>query len=137
MFTRHDCITFWVILLLPLFLAIFTHKQIVIRVESNDKRDPYAKQISEINERVIWLDARSEEKFQAEHIPAAIHFALKNWESSLEKLFAVYESNLSIVVYCDANCESSKDVAQRLRKELKVENIFYLEGGFAAWQNRK
>ncbi len=137
MFSRDDFIIFLVILFLPLFLALFTHNQIPFSVEIKDKKEPYVKKISEIPAKVIWLDARTIDKFQTQHIPSAIHFELTNWEFSLEKLFAVYEPNFDIVVYCDASCTSSKEVAKRLRQELKVENIFYLEGGFTAWQNKK
>lgn len=84
---------------------------------------------------VIWLDARSIEAFEEEHIPGAIFFDESNWDSGV---FALMEAWLSqprpIVIYCgSASCGTSKRVAERLRESLPEAEIYSLKGGWDAW----
>lgn len=84
---------------------------------------------------VIWLDARSMEEFEEDHIPGALYF---NEGSSDSVLFALMEAWLSeprpIVIYCgSASCGTSKRVAERLLESLPEAEIYSLKGGWGAW----
>lgn len=85
---------------------------------------------------VIWLDARSMEEFETDHIPGALYFNEGSWDSGL---FALMEAWLGqprpIVIYCgSASCGTSKRIADQLRVSLPEAEIYTLKGGWDAWQ---
>lgn len=85
---------------------------------------------------VIWLDARSVEEFETDHIPGALYFSEGSWDSGL---FALMEAWLGkprpIVIYCgSASCGTSKRIADQLRSSVPEAEIYTLKGGWDAWQ---
>ncbi|MCM8532864.1 MAG: rhodanese-like domain-containing protein [Lentisphaeraceae bacterium] len=85
---------------------------------------------------VLWLDARSKSKYEKEHVPEALFVSFADWEASLAKIFENYSDEQVIVVYCNEDCSTSKNIASQLRQELGNEQVYYLIGGFDAWQSR-
>ena len=89
-------------------------------------------------ENVIWIDARSEAKFQADHIPGALRISTDNFESAVPSLFDVWTPRHRIVVYCDGvQCGLSRTIADRLKQEAGMSDVYVLHGGWDSWQARK
>jgi len=84
---------------------------------------------------VIWLDARPDEEYAAQHVPGALSLNEDRWEELLPKFMAVWQQGARVVVYCDSQrCDASRAVAVRLRHELRIDNVFVLQGGWTAWR---
>ena len=81
--------------------------------------------------KIQWIDARSPEAYATGHYGDALNLTEDNWEQDLEAVLLEWYPEDTIVVYCDGGgCESSRAVAMRLRKELGVSSIFWLEEGW-------
>jgi rhodanese-related sulfurtransferase len=88
-------------------------------------------------ENVLWVDARSIEDYDAEHVPGALPLNLENWDELFPKFLDQWVPDKKVVVYCSAaTCELSREVAERLRKN-SVSSVFVLKGGWEAWKMRK
>lgn len=80
---------------------------------------------------VIWVDARSNEEFEAGHYSGAIHIDESDWDSGLVVLMDRWlEAPRPIVIYCGSeDCGSSRRLADRLRQALPEGEIYSLKGG--------
>jgi rhodanese-related sulfurtransferase len=85
---------------------------------------------------VIWLDARTIEEFEADHIPDALFFDEGDWDTGLMTLMNAWLMQpRPIVVYCGSeSCGTSQRVAEGLRAALPDAEIYSLKGGWDAWQ---
>lgn len=85
---------------------------------------------------VVWVDARSAAAFATEHIPGA--FSLNEDKWNLLPLALGFQPAQPIVVYCDSvECNASRQVAGRLRKELGAKKVWVLKGGWQSWKAGK
>ena len=83
---------------------------------------------------VLWVDARTEEAYQRQHVPGAILLNEGDWEKQLPGFLAAWQPGAQIIVYCDSQaCDASQAVALRLQRELKLNEIHVLQGGWATW----
>jgi rhodanese-related sulfurtransferase len=82
---------------------------------------------------VVWVDARPEDMFKIGHIPGALNLNRTNWGKSLSQLFGFYAPGKEIIVYCSAGCSESEEIANQIRN-LGLDPVLVLEGGFDAWQ---
>jgi rhodanese-related sulfurtransferase len=82
---------------------------------------------------VVWVDARPEVAYKEGHVPGAVSLDEEKWDTGLEKLFETWQPERLIVVYCNAGCEASHKVADKLR-DLGLDPIFVLKGGYEAWK---
>jgi rhodanese-related sulfurtransferase len=82
----------------------------------------------------IWIDARSDEEFQRNHVPGAILLNEDRWNDLLGPFLATWSPDKKVVVYCSSqSCNASREVARRLREEAQLKNVFVLEGGWEEW----
>lgn len=89
-------------------------------------------------ESVTWIDARTAEAFEAEHIPGALLLNEADWDERFEAFILNWDGQSTLVVYCDSRiCTASKGVAERLRSALDTEAVHVLKGGWEAWLNRE
>ena len=87
---------------------------------------------------VLWVDARSAERFSAAHIPGAMNLSEERWEEGLPGLVEHWQPGTPVLVYCDAlDCQASTQVARRLAVELGIDQVHILTGGWPAWQEAK
>jgi rhodanese-related sulfurtransferase len=85
----------------------------------------------------LWVDARSAEEYESDHVPGAISLNLENWDQLFPKFLDRWIPEKKVVVYCSAaTCELSREVAERLRKS-GISSVFVLKGGWEAWKTRK
>lgn len=87
---------------------------------------------------VLWVDARPAAQYETGRLDGAINVSLDSWEAGFEALIMDWEPDSDIVVYCDGEgCQLSRETAERLRRELGSDRVFWLEGGIQAWENFK
>ena len=87
---------------------------------------------------VLWVDARKAEAYKAEHIPGAISLNESEWEQRLPGLMEAWRPGQRVIVYCDTQeCDASQAVALRIRRELNLQDVFVLKGGWTAWQQER
>ncbi len=83
----------------------------------------------------LWLDARSEEQFTRGHVPGAMLLNEDDWHSLLPPVLGAWSPERKLVVYCSRQtCDASHVVAERLRKEAGLPNVYVLEGGWEEWE---
>jgi len=52
----------------------------------------------------------------------------------LPQFLATWSPGKKVVVYCSTqSCDLAREVAERLRKEAQLPDVFVLEGGWEAW----
>ena len=86
----------------------------------------------------MWVDARPDNEFEADHIPGAIPLNEDRWNELLPQFLAQWTPEKHIVVYCSSkSCNLAEDVAKRLRDEAKLPNdIRVLSGGWEEWVSK-
>jgi rhodanese-related sulfurtransferase len=85
----------------------------------------------------IWLDARPDEDFAHDHVPGAILLNEDRWNELLPQFLTVWSPEKKVVVYCSAqSCNAAREVAQRLRDQAQLKNVFVLEGGWEEWRKK-
>lgn len=82
---------------------------------------------------VVWVDARAQTDYDNGHITGAVLLNEENWDFLLGGVFEVWQPDKPIVVYCNAGCQSSEKVAQRLR-DMGMEPVYFLRDGYEAWK---
>jgi rhodanese-related sulfurtransferase len=84
---------------------------------------------------VLWVDARPTEEYEKAHIPGALSLNEDNWNGLLPPLLAEWSPDRKVVVYCSRkSCNASHDVAERLRNEAGLKNVYVLPGGWEEWE---
>jgi rhodanese-related sulfurtransferase len=82
----------------------------------------------------LLVDARSPAAYEREHIPGALPLSEAEWEQRLPEVIKAWRPGRPVVVYCDdSDCGASEAVARRLRRELGIDQVFVLKGGWGAW----
>jgi rhodanese-related sulfurtransferase len=85
-------------------------------------------------ENVIWVDARPDQDFARDHVPGALSLNEDRWNELLPQFLDGWSPGKRVVVYCSAeSCDLAREVAERLRKEAQIPDVFVLEGGWEAW----
>ena len=88
-------------------------------------------------DNVLWVDARSADDYEAEHVPGALLLNLESWDELFPKFLDQWTPEKKVVVYCSAaTCELSREVAERLRTN-GISSVFVLKGGWEAWKAGK
>ena len=83
---------------------------------------------------VLWVDARPDAQFEAEHIPNAQQLNEDSWSELLPQFLAVWSPEKRTVVYCSSQtCAVSHEVARRLRGETQLQEVYVLHGGWEAY----
>ena len=86
-------------------------------------------------QNVLWVDARPDADYARAHIPGAVSLNEDRWDELLPGLLDHWDTTRKIVVYCSSlSCQTSHDVARRLREEAGLSNVFVLQGGWESWQ---
>lgn len=85
--------------------------------------------------QALWLDARPDAQFEAAHVPGAIQLNEDRWNELLPVALKEWSPARTTVVYCSSqSCGASREVAERLRKEAGLKQVFVLDGGWESWQ---
>jgi rhodanese-related sulfurtransferase len=89
-------------------------------------------------DRVLWVDARSREKYDRAHIPGAVLLNEDEWSTLLPAFIDAWDPDVPVVVYCDGgSCDASHAIAERLREEIpQIQKLHVLKGGWSAWSGK-
>ncbi len=88
----------------------------------------------DLRDRVLWVDARPPAEYELAHIPGAIALHEETWDEELGALLDVWTPEKVVVVYCSTlSCQTSHDVAKRLREEVALKDVRVLAGGWESW----
>ncbi len=84
---------------------------------------------------VIWIDARTHERYAEGHVPGA---HLLNEEGFHDQLFDLLDvlqtAERPVVIYCSGQrCEASRKIRTQLRTQFPLEDVWILKGGWPAW----
>ena len=89
-------------------------------------------------QNAVWVDARPDEEFVHDHVPGALSLNEDRWNELLPEFLATWSPGKKVVVYCSAeSCDLAREVAERLRKEAQIPDVFVLEGGWEAWLKKR
>ena len=84
---------------------------------------------------LLWIDARHGTAYATEHIPEALPLDLDSWDAQIVEVIARWQPGMRVVVYCDDSaCSSSRQVAERLRRDYQFDDVWLLHGGWSSWQ---
>lgn len=87
------------------------------------------------SDQIIWIDARSRKDYEAGHIKGALLINEDCYYVQIGALVQIYNKSLTPIVYCSMEaCDSSKNIAILLKKEVGADNILVLHGGWEAVQ---
>ena len=85
-------------------------------------------------ENALWIDARPLADYKLDHIPGALPLNEDAWREMLPAVLDAWNSDQKIVVYCSSlSCQTSHEVARRLREEVGLPQVFVLQGGWESW----
>jgi rhodanese-related sulfurtransferase len=89
-------------------------------------------------DNAIWVDARSDEEFDHDHVPGAASLNEDRWNELLPQFLERWSPEKRVIVYCSAeSCNAAREVAKRLRDEAQIKNVFVLQGGWEEWLRKK
>lgn len=82
----------------------------------------------------IWVDARPDDEFAADHVAGAFSLNEDRWNELLPQFLPNWSPGKKVVVYCGAqSCNAARDVAKRLHDEAQLKDVFVLQGGWEEW----
>ncbi len=85
--------------------------------------------------QVLFVDARPPERYEAGHIPTAVRLTAAEWDSLVPKFLDAWEPDKAVVVYCEGGtCDTSREIAERIKRDLQIQSVYYLQGGYPAWR---
>jgi rhodanese-related sulfurtransferase len=81
----------------------------------------------------LWVDARPDDQYAQGHFPNALPLNESGWDKQLRPVLEKWSEEKKIVVYCSTqSCGTSREIADRLRKQAQLKNVFVLDGGWEA-----
>jgi rhodanese-related sulfurtransferase len=85
-------------------------------------------------DEVLWVDARSREDYDKEHIPGAVLLTEDDWDEEIEDVLNEWLPEMKVVVYCSSlACQESHKVRERLL-EYGLTEVYVLKGGWETWK---
>ncbi|HEY0946171.1 MAG TPA: rhodanese-like domain-containing protein [Opitutaceae bacterium] len=125
-----------VLALAPAVLTAWLHPR---RPDWVQLRHPVAElPLAEVRQRfpdALWVDARKAADYARDHVSGAVLLNEDAWDEQLGGFVEAWRPGQGVVVYCDsAGCGASRLVAERLRRELGVDDVVVLQGGWAGWR---
>jgi rhodanese-related sulfurtransferase len=86
------------------------------------------------NGNVLFVDARSQEKYEDGHIPGAVSLPVGQFDELIGSFLDQHAAARSIVTYCSGRtCEDSHHLA-RLLSESGFDNVRVFIDGFPGWE---
>jgi rhodanese-related sulfurtransferase len=84
--------------------------------------------------RIVLVDARDKNAFDAGHIPGAVSLPLAELNQKIGDFMAKYAKTTALVVYCsNINCHMSHSLAATLTQQHGYADVREMPGGYAEW----
>lgn len=94
--------------------------------------------IKKLSQNAIIVDARSPAEFADAHIEGAINLSEEKFDTQLGDFLDAWTPESTIIVYCgNAQCNSSRNIANRLKNECEIKNVFVLKDDWRKWKSSK
>lgn len=90
-------------------------------------------QRTQSNSSVVLLDVRSEEEYQAGHLPNAINIPISEFEKGIPDV--PFAKDTTTVVYCRSGPRANR--VQQLLKQAGYSGVYDMRGHFTKWQDMK
>lgn len=87
----------------------------------------------------VFIDSRDQDIYQEGHIRGALNIPSSPEPMSNTKIgesMAILFSEKELVMYCDAGCDSSKKIAERLFSRGYTRHIYILKDGIGSWSEK-
>lgn len=85
-------------------------------------------QRSRLPKNLIIVDARNPADFASGHIKNAVNLSTEKFDTQLGEFLDVWTPESTVLVYCNAGqCNSSRTIADRLKNECQIKNVFVLK----------
>ena len=92
------------------------------------------KMVQESHSPILLIDARNGAAYERDHIPGALWLGASPGDGEMVAVARAWQPGTQLVVYCDGlRCDSAQSAARRLRRELGLNDIVVLKGGWSAW----
>lgn len=113
------------------FLTIIAHPQTPPFLSQKTLNEVSRKQIESRDSKILWIDTRPIESYHASHIKGALPLPSESFDEYIEEILTQWQPGMRILVYCGgAGCQRSHDIAQILRDEYDLKEVFVLKGGY-------
>jgi len=83
--------------------------------------------------KAVFLDARDRERYESGHVEGARHAPYHD-KDRMERALENHAKETTLVLYCDAGCDSATRLAEVLIKR-GYNRIFVLDAGYEEWYN--
>ena len=91
--------------------------------------------VAKLGPDILIVDARNPSQFAQSHISGAINLSEEQFDSQLGNFLDAWEPESTILIYCNAgSCNSSRHIADRLKTECGIENIYILKDDWTQWK---
>ncbi|MEO6871134.1 MAG: rhodanese-like domain-containing protein [Chthoniobacterales bacterium] len=118
--------------------ALFFRGNPALEAKPPDAHEVTLAQAKSWGDAVLWVDARPEEEFEKAHVPGALSLNEDRFAELLPPVLAAWSPERKIVVYCSRkSCGASHAVAERLRNDAQLKNVYVLPGGWEEWQENQ
>lgn len=118
--------------------ALFYRGNPALEAKPPDAHEVTLAQAKSWGDAVLWVDARPEEEFEKAHVPGALSLNEDRFAELLSPVLAAWSPERKIVVYCSRkSCGASHAVAERLRNDAQLKNVYVLPGGWEEWQENQ
>ncbi|HEX8311072.1 MAG TPA: rhodanese-like domain-containing protein [Chthoniobacteraceae bacterium] len=88
-------------------------------------------------DKVLWVDVRDEAAFESGHIPGSLRLTAAEWDAMVAPFLDQWDPEKSTIVYGKGGSDDdAHEMAERLAKELQLDGVFVLKGGWEAWQQK-
>jgi len=86
---------------------------------------------------VLWVDVRDQAAFESDHIPGALRLTAVEWDALVAPFLDQWDPEKSTIVYGKGDSDDdAHELAGRLAKELQLDGVFVLKGGWESWQQK-
>lgn len=94
-----------------------------------------ATQIQSLGKNLLAVDARSPAEFEKGHVEGAVNLSEASFDSQLGGFLDAWTPGMAVLVYCSSSgCNSSRHIADRLRNECGIENVYILKDDWTKWK---
>lgn len=114
---------------------VFNPNRPNLELASDELNLEMAQNFAKQNSMLI-IDARSKDDFFKGHILSAINLSEENFDEQITVFLDAWSPETKIIVYCSSSeCNSSRNIANKLKNEFQIKNVFVLKGDWTQWKN--
>ena len=91
--------------------------------------------LEELPPPIMFIDARPAEEFSSGHLGNAYNISESQFDAHLSAFLDEWLPESALVVYCNpGTCNSSRNIADRLKKECGMKKVYVLKDDWRKWE---